>query len=633
MGFTQESRTGSISEAEAKAAMPLFGQRINANTGNYDLKYHRLRLNVDPAQSFISGEITSYFVAKENLNTITFDLANNMNVSNVTQRGASIPFTRNGNEELVVTLPQSQNQGVLDSLTVSYSGDPVSSGFGSFESTTHNGDPIMWTLSEPFGAKAWWPCKQDLNDKIDKIDVYITTPRYNNQNEEYMAVSNGLEIGQTVQGNSKTTHYKHQYAIPAYLIAFAVTNYSVYSHQVANNGNPFNIVNYVYPEDLQYAQSNTPVTVNIMNFYTNLVGEYPFADEKYGHAQFGWGGGMEHTTVSFMNNFNRGLIAHELGHQWFGDKVTCGSWQDIWLNEGFATYMSGMVIENFDGNNAFKSWKQNQTSSITSRTYGSVYVPSQDTTSVGRIFSSRLTYNKGSMVLHMLRKKVGDANFFQGLKNYLNNPQLAYGYAKTADFRAEMEAISGQDLMEFFNDWIYGEGYPTFRIGYNQTDGENVTLNISQIQSDPSVSYFETDLPIRFLGTQGQTKDIVLSNNVNDQDFYENVGFQVQQIIIDPENDIVTGYNDVILANSDFNFENALQVYPNPAENKIFIDKPSEVEIYSVSIFNLLGQHLYKKDYSSEGSEGIDISNFSNGLLFVEIKSTSGLIVKKVIKR
>ncbi len=139
---------------------------------------------------------------------------------------------------------------------------------------------------------------------------------------------------------------------------------------------------------------------------------------------------MEHTTVSFMGSFSRGLIAHELAHQWFGDKITCGSWKDIWLNEGFATFLTGLVSENLDGPEGHLDWKTSKINSITSQPDGSVYLSDADTTSVSRIFSSRLTYNKGSMVLHMLRKKLGDEVFFQGVKNYLSHPDLAYAYAK-----------------------------------------------------------------------------------------------------------------------------------------------------------------------------------------------------------
>lgn len=627
--FSQNFQSENISEAEAKAATGWFGQSVNMNTGNYDLKYHRLELTVNPQQPFISGTITSHFIAKENLNTVTFELVDNMTVSQVLQRGTPLTFTQNNNDEVVITLPQTQNQNVLDSLSVSYSGNPVSSGFGSFEVDTHEGDPVMWTLSEPFGAKAWWPCKQDLNDKIDVIDVYITTPRFNPSNEEYVAVSNGLELSQTINGSNKTTHFKHQYPIPAYLIAIAVTNYTVYSHTVDNNGNPFEIINYIYPEDLSYAQSRTPVTVDIMNLYADLFEPYPFADEKYGHAEFGWGGGMEHTTVSFMGSLSRSLIAHELGHQWFGNKVTCGSWQDIWLNEGFATYLAGMVVENFDGNTDFRSWKQDKISSITQENDGSVYIPAQDTTSVNRIFSSRLSYNKGSMVLHMLRKKLGDAVFFQGLKDYLADPALAYGYAKTEDLIRIMEDASGEDLNEFFDDWIYGQGHPRYTIQWNQANGQaNLNLKISQTQSHPSVSFFEVPVPLRLIGTQGETRDIVLNNTVNDQTFQPAVGFTVQSVQFDPEKDIISRSNIVILDTDDFALEQQLVLYPNPTSGIISVQKPEALRVNRIKIYNALGQLLYNEDYF----ETVDVSKFAKGILFFQIETENGIINKTIIR-
>lgn len=619
-----------ISEAEAKAATGWFGKPVNLNTGNYDLKYHRLEFTVNPAQAFITGTVTSHFVAKENLNTVTFELVDNMTVSQVMQRGTPLSFTQNSDDEVVITLPQMQAQGVLDSLSVSYSGNPVSSGFGSFETDTHNGDPVMWTLSEPFGAKAWWPCKQDLNDKIDMIDVYITTPRFNPSNEEYIAVANGLEISQTINGSNKTTHYRHQYPIPAYLIAIAVTNYTVYSHTVANNGNPFEIVNYIYPEDISYAQSRTPITVDIMNLFADLFEPYPYANEKYGHAQFGWGGGMEHTTVSFMGSFSRGLIAHELGHQWFGDKVTCGSWQDIWLNEGFATYLSGLVIEDFDGESDFRTWRQDKIGSITDSPDGSVYVPAQDTTSVNRIFSSRLSYNKGSMVLHMLRKKLGDAIFFQGLKDYLADPALSYGYAKTPDLIRNMEAAAGgEDLSEFFNDWIYGEGYPRYTIRWNQAGGQsNINVEISQTQSHPSVSFFEAPVPLRINGTQGETLDIVLDNTTNNQAFQPAVGFTVQNIQFDPDYHLISRSNNVVLGTEDFTLDQQFGIYPNPTSGIVNFEKPASINVQNINIYNTLGQLLYSEKYS----ETVDVSKFSKGILIFQVETSEGVLNKRIVK-
>ncbi|MCK5638636.1 MAG: M1 family metallopeptidase, partial [Flavobacteriaceae bacterium] len=395
--------------------------KANPNTTNYDLKYHRLEWAVDPAKPEINGKVTSYFTALDDLNKITFDLASNMSVSKVTQRGEDLNFTQNSNEELVIDLTSSQNIGVLDSLTIIYGGNPVSSGFGSFEINTHgpSNTPVLWTLSEPYGAKGWWPCKQDLIDKIDSIDIYVTHP------SQYKAASNGVLKSESISGSNKITHWKHKFPIPAYLIAIAVTNYSVYNDHV-DNGN-FDVVNYVYPETLNSTQVGTAITPDIMDLFGELFELYPYASEKYGHAEFGWGGGMEHTTMTFMGGWNRGLIAHELAHQWFGNKITCGSWGDIWLNEGFATYLDGLVYENFDGESNFKSWRLAQVNNIVSQTGGSTFV--SDTTSVNRIFDGRLSYRKGAMILHMLRYKLGDDQFFQALKNYLADPDLAFSYA------------------------------------------------------------------------------------------------------------------------------------------------------------------------------------------------------------
>ncbi|MEL0455436.1 M1 family aminopeptidase [Flavobacteriaceae bacterium SZ-1-7] len=629
-GFSQDykSTLNSIREAEAKSALKKMLYKANQNTGNYDLKYHRLEFTIDPSVAFISGSVTSYFVAKENLSEITFDLASNMTVSEVIQRGSSLSFIQNVNDELVITLPALQNATVLDSLTISYSGNPVSSGFGSFEQNQHAGDPVIWTLSEPYGAKGWWPCKQDLIDKVDSIDVFITTPKFNPSNEEYIAVSNGLEQSQITNGADKTTHFKHRYPIPAYLIALAVTNYEVYSHIVQNNQNPFDIVNYVYPENLISAQESTAITVDIMNLFTNLFEEYPFANEKYGHAQFGWGGGMEHTTVSFMGNFSRGLIAHELAHQWFGNKITCGSWKDIWLNEGFATYLAGLTIENLDGNVAFNSWKQQLNSSITSAPNGAVYLSDADTTSVGRIFSGRLSYNKGAMVLHMLRKRLGDAVFFQGMKDYLADGNHAYGYAKTEDFIVFMEAASGEDLNEFFNDWLYNQGYPTYTIHWSQPSTNQVQINISQTQSDASVSYFEAPIPLRLTGTLGETLDITLNNTVNNEDFFNVVNFTVASVEFDPESDLISKNNSVILGVNQPDLKSQLLLYPNPSSEDIIIEKPESLNVSEIKVFNALGQLLYQSNWSSN----IKTSSFSSGVLFIKFYTNQGTINKTVLK-
>ena len=626
----KDTTTEEIAEIEARTAMSQVTMVQNLNTNNYDVKYHRLELNIDPAQPDISGDVTTYYEAKDDMSQITFELMNNMTVSQVEHHGNTLAFTQNSNDEVVITLPEVLNTGALDSLTISYSGTPLTSGFGYFEQTTHNGVPIVWTLSEPYGAKNWWPCKQDLIDKIDSIDVYLNTPRfYVPLNDEYVAVSNGLEQSQTIVGSNKITHFKHRYPIPAYLVAVAVTNYEVYSHTVPNNGNPFEIVNYVYPEDLSYAQSATPVTVSIMELYSNLFEEYPFANEKYGHAQCGFGGGMEHTTVSFIGGFSRTLIAHELAHQWFGDKVTCGSWKDIWLNEGFATYLEGMVTENFDGEDLFRNWKQSKVNNITSLPYGSVYLSDADTLSVSRIFSSRLSYNKGAMVLHMLRKKVGETAFFQGMQNYLDAPELAYNFAKVEDYKSAMETASGQDLTEFFNDWLYNEGYPSYEVHWNQI-GSQVNIQLLQTQSDPSVSFFEAPVPIRIVGTLGEVEDVLLDNISNGQYFSEAVGFIVDHLEFDPNVDLISKNNTVLLSTDENMLESAIKLYPNPISATLFLSVPEDVEVSEIQVFNTVGQLVFKR---STYDQSLSFQGLSSGMYFVELNTNRGKVFKKVLKK
>ncbi len=611
-----------IVEAETKAAHKIINYKANINTSNYDLTYHRFDWNIDPAVAFISGNVTSTFTAKEDLSEVTFDLADNMTVSGVTQNGTALTYSQNTNDELIITLAQMLLQGQSTTVVITYSGNPISSGFGSFEQTTHNGAPIIWTLSEPYGAKGWWPCKQDLNDKIDAIDVYITTP------QQYVAVSNGLEQSQVINGSSKTTHFRHQYPIPAYLIAIAVSNYEVYVHQVANNGSPFDIVNYVYPESLSSAQSSTGVTVDIMNLFTQLFEEYPFADEKYGHAQFGWGGGMEHTTVSFMGGFSRDLIAHELAHQWFGNKITCGSWKDIWLNESFATYLTGLTTENLDGDAAFKNWRIFNINSAISQPDGSVYLSDADTTSVSRIFNGRLSYRKGAVVLHMLHKKLGDAVFFQGMKNYLTDPNLAYGYAKTPDFISKMESASGMDLTEFFNDWIYNQGHPSYSLKWYQPQSDQLKITLNQTQSHSSVSFFEAPLPVKVIGTNNEELDLILDNSYNGEEFLENVSFTVASIQIDPDFHLISSNNSSVLNIDDEFANNSFTIYPNPTAGELVIENPNDQKIKNIMIYNTLGQLVLQQQ-----SDSINVSEFTSGVYYIKIQTDHFTIHQSFLKK
>lgn len=616
-------------QSERNRAKSKIDFQKNPNTTNYDIKYHRMEWNVDPGSfpASISGTITTYYEALENMNTITFDLASNMNVTQVQQNGSNLSFTHTG-EEVIIDLPNTLNQGELDSLSVTYDGFPDSGGFGIFEQETHNGVPIMWTLSEPYGAKNWWPCKQDLTDKIDSIDVYVTHPEFYGGIHEYKTASNGLLQSEVVDAGMKTTHWKHRYPIPAYLVAIAVTDYSIYNdYAYEGTSDEFPITNYVYPENLSTAQIQTPITADIIEIYGNHFEMYPYANEKYGHAQCGFGGGMEHTTMTFMGGFGRQLIAHELAHQWFGDKVTCGSWEDIWLNEGFATYCEGLTIEALDGHDDFVDFRYNEIQDITSSPGGSVFCT--DTTSVWRIFNGRLSYAKGGMLLHMLRYKLGDTDFFQAIKNYLQDPNLSYGYAHTIDLQNHFEAQSGTDLDEFFADWFIGEGYPSYQIEWHDHDGD-LYIKINQTQSHNSVSFFEMPLPIKVIGSGGEEEWLRLENTYNGQLFVQNVGMDVTSIAFDPEHELITRYNTVSqnpnLSSSEYELAKQIWVQ-NPIHDSIQIHFPASLSIQNVSVFDINGKRLLKTNQSTFSS-----NNFPKGLIILQIETNFGSVIKKIIK-
>lgn len=619
---TNEEEFNEIVEAEMKSASKMMNLAVNPNTTNYDITYHKLEFTVNPAVYSIIGKVTTTYTALSSMSTVTFDLTNQLVVSSVKLGVTNLTFVQNTNDELVITLPSTQATGTSATIEINYSGSPAS-GEQAFTTSTHSGTPVLYTLSEPFGARDWWPCKQDLNDKINSIDVYITAP------SQYTGVSNGLEVNQVTVGTNKTTHFHHNYPIPAYLIAIAVTNYTVFNQTAGTAPNDFPIVNYIYPETFNTSvQTQLAQTPLIMNLFESLFEPYPFHTEKYGHAQFGWGGGMEHTTVSFMQNFGRGLIAHELGHQWFGDKITCGSWRDIWLNEGFATYLASIVIENFDGNAAFVANKTGMINNITSQINGAVYLTEAESSDVNRIFSSRLSYNKGAMVLNMLRFKMGDVQFFQGLKNYLADTNLAFKYAVTSDFKSHMEAAYGASLAEFFDDWIYRQGYPTYAITAQNWGSGQAKITVNQTQSHFSVTYFEMPVPIRLTGAGGLTFDTIIQNTTNNQEFIISVPFTVTGVEFDPKKELISKNNTTILANENFELENGIVLFPNPVKNEINIQLPSNISVNNITIFNSLGQKIMENH-----SLNFSVSSLSSGVHYVQIETSEGTFHKKIIKK
>ncbi len=592
-----------------------------------DVQYCRLRWTVDPAIKYIRGEVMTVFEPVETLESLEFDFSETLTMDSILFHGQPLSFAHNGNV-LTVQFPTALPAFLADSLTFFYQGAPTSTGFGSFEVNSHNGTPVLWTLSEPYGAMEWWPCKQSLTDKIDSVDIFIRNP------VGYRAASNGLLQSEITENGWTTAHWRHRYAIPAYLIGIAVTNYEVFTVLAPYGTDTTQIVNYVYPESLDNAQIGVAQNVAVMQLFNELFGLYPFHAEKYGHAQFGWGGGIEHQTMSFVGTFSYALLAHELAHQWFGDKVTCASWGDIWLNEGFATYLTGLCYD-FLQPEYWEIYKAHHIGKSTEKPGGSVFV--YDTSSVSQIFSSQMSYSKGAMLLHMLRWKMGDTIFFKGLRNYVNDPALEFGYASTADLKAHLEAAYGQDLSEFFADWLYGQGYPSYDIQWSKDQFNDVKISIQQTTSHPSVSFFE--MPVAVKLTDGiQDTTLVLQHTSSGQSFTASLGFKPTELVFDPDMWLVSRNNivqEVAPDGSPLPIV-SISIQPNPAKSDFSIQlKVVDNDPVRLTLWAADGKLLLEKRIETiPGLNEIPIGNrqLPAGRYLVRLESKKWQVERAVVK-
>ena len=593
---------------------------------DYDLTYQRMEWKINPAIRFISGKVTSSFQSKkDSLYKIEFDLHDTLTVDSVLQNHEKLNFEHSQNK-LMIFLTTPLQDGEVDSVRVFYQGVPpdTDSGFGSFSQDTHGISevPIIWTLSEPYGAMEWWPCKQSLADKIDSIDVIVTSP------PDYRTASNGVLILEAANDSARIMHWRHRFPIATYLVAIAVTNYVDYSDTLElADGRKIDILNYVYPEYLETAVKLSPITAEIMALFNELIGEYPFASEKYGHAQFGWPGGMEHQTMSFMVDFGFGLIAHELAHQWFGNYITLASWQDIWLNEGFATYLTGLAYENLLEGMWWPRWKRLTMERIVLEPGGSVYV--QDTTDVSRIFSGRLSYSKGAYLLHMLRWVLGDEIFFNALRNYFTDPEVANGFARHEQLVRHFELAGDTVLTEFFDDWYYGEGYPIYSLEYSQVDSVTCRLHLSQSTSHSSVGFFEMPVPVRvFNSEKTDSLDFRLVHAVNDQEFIIKPGFVVSDVKIDPDYMLVSETAEILKAPMAAT-NGEVMVYPNPFTNNVSVFIPNGEQLLSVEVFNSQGKKI--KNYRGS-KNSFNWSQLPKGFYVIKIYTSEKIVEKKLVK-
>lgn len=489
---------------------------------NYDMKYLRFDIHVSDTSVYVSGNVTTRaVVTAASMSSYIFELDTTLTIDSAFINGTMLPSVTIGSGFIrSISLPVALTAGNTFTAQVFYHGLPPGGGGGFFNGITHavspGGTHMVYTISDPYVAKNWWPCKQSIQDKIDSVDMLVTVPAH------VVDGSNGvlLSVDTSTTPGYWQYHWHTNYMIDYYLISIAVARYSEYRsymHFTASTDSMLIQNFFVDTATFNPAyKSNFDSIGQFINYFSSLYGRYPFWHEKYGVCYTTLPGGMEHQTMTTIGVPNTYIIAHELCHQWFGDNVTYQDWRDVWLSEGFATFSEQLFLDHFWSASAANAHRQSLLSSVLSSPCGRVTVT--DTTNSGTLFDQPTVYNKGQAVVRMLQYIApSDSVFFSVLRTYQQT--YTQGHASTAQFKAIAEAAYGRPLDTFFNQWIYGSGYPSFRMYWNQA-GSTVFVKLIQTRSCASSfpDHFYTPLEIQLHSATADT--IIKVDNTSDTQVY-----------------------------------------------------------------------------------------------------------------
>ncbi len=598
-----------------------------------DVTYYGLDLTITTSPNYLTGIVTiGVRTDTTTLNNCFLDLRDFLIVDSVQINEVEATFSH-VDHKINVTLDDTYVQDESFTLKVYYQGLPGGTNFSGFYFGSHFGEPIISSLSEPYSGPYWWPQKDTPADKADSSDVWITVEDY------LIPVSNGSLESVVNNGNgTHTYHWRNHYTIANYLISVAITNY--YQYNTYYHYSPTDsmiITHFIYPENFNWVKQYCDETDEMMEVFVDRYGEYPFLQEKYGHAEFDWGGAMEHQTCTSMGLWRTEIVSHELAHQWYGDMITCKDWHHIWLNEGFATYSEAVYFEAIYGKSAYKLHIEDKMN-FAKGAQGTIWV--QNIESAEEIFNYARSYAKGACVLHMLRGVVGDSTFFDIMRAYSDHPDLKYGVAITEDFKEVAESVYGQSLDYFFQEWIYGENYPRYTVGWSKTlvseSLYQIDLSINQnVNSNPA--YFTMPVKIKVNTSIGDTI-VTIFNNSQSQDFQFSVNGNPQSIYFDDGNWIlkflypISEVKDKIIPDK-YSLE---QNYPNPfnPSTKIKYSVPHTSNVV-LKVFDILGNEIETLINEEKQTGTYELTwyaeNLPSGIYFYQIKAGSFVGTKKMV--
>jgi aminopeptidase N len=622
---------------------PWVVEEANSDVG---IVHHELNINLvdglnsDSALYSMYQRIT-YRYSTAMPRSITFDAFSTLYIDSVRIKD-NIKTIERTDQQLTVPLdpPDFTSDSCIIEIWYRYSGDGRR-GFFYYTRSSETLERLAYTMTESNDSPYWFVTINDNRVK-PTVAMNITVP------SGFVAGANGILTGTTTNPDGTVVyHWREDHPVAMYLTAFAVSKYATYSdyyHRLSNPSDSVEIKYYVWNDDLNgethSARACFMNVVDMMEYYSQIFGEYPF--DKYGMVvvyPFS-AGGMEHQTLTTIHRqwirvqpgtehgSYEGGIAHELVHQWYGDLITCETWADIWLNESFATYGEKLWQEHFYGNQKFKDLMRSTMNFNGGGWQNPIYVNPPP----AYLFYD-VVYDKGSWVLHMLRYVMGDSSFFTLLKSYATDSRYYYRTALTSQFTDLASQVAGTPLSPFFNQWLYHAGWPVYEYSSNQIPTENgytVSVHLSQVQNDAAkTGNIPRDGTIFVMPVQmrcymaGEDTLLTFVNTQETETFSFTMPQPVDSIVIDPDNRILKQfYQPQTRTDTGSNFFGLpqefklYQNYPNPFNPSTVIryDVPRRSRI-TIIVANMLGQEVRRlvDDVREAGKQSVTWDGRSNG--------------------
>ncbi len=468
------------------------------------------------------------------LNTIQLHAVNtSLVIDSVRLAGSS--FSHSGNM-LTISLDRTYNPGEIAEVKIFYRHQNVHDG------AFYASGGMVFTDCEPEGARKWFPCWDKPSDKA-LLDLTAKVP------STVKFASNGKLMDSVFSADTLIYHWESIHNIATYLIVMtSKINYNldiVYWHKLSNPSDSVPMRFYFNPgENISGIKS---VIKPMTDWYSQHFCEHPFQKNGFAalNSQFVWGG-MENQTLTSIcpNCWQEWLIAHEFAHQWFGDMITCSTWADVWLNEGFATWTENFWWEKSGGYIAYKNGINSDASNYLANNPGwAISVPSWATTTpdLNTLFNYSITYAKGACVLHMLRYTLGDALFFASLQAYANDANLRFHSATIADFNNKVNSVTGQNYDWYFTQWIFAPNHPVYANQYyfENLGSGNWDVRFLVKQTQTNAPFFQMPIILKIHFPDNTDSLIRVMNTSNYQEYSWTFSKQPTSFSFDPGNEIV----------------------------------------------------------------------------------------------